>query len=675
MKNKKRLIILITSIIGGIILLITLFFLFSNPNRLSSKEKSWLKKNKGVLTDIRLPNDVNTFGIDGSGVYFDYLNYFMKERGFEFNIVPYTYGSITPGIAFKVANEISPNDISFFEDHYVVVSKTEEVMNNVSSLAGKKVGVIATDLSYISNYLNQDKITFETFNNIPNLVESLVSLDYVILPLNYSIKYILEKDYNICFHLSDIKQYYFLRVENNEILSNIMEKDYNVWAKSNFNDSYYEHLSYAFQKGLKLDEADLHSLTSKEYRYGIVEQGPYEVLSGNKYGGIISEYINGFVNMSKIDVKYSKYKTYDNLNSVANKNRLDLFFSYTDLANKFTPINSSLTQEYDIITKNTNKTIINSLGSLKGKTVYILENTALSKYFKSLEIATIKTYKNYNDLFSLAKKDNVIIVDSVTFNYHNNRKLKNMVTKYKGEVLGQELIFKSNLDSTFNRLFKNYIRFVDGDLIKATGLENYDYVLNTNSIFSTIIKYVIYISVSTGLILILFFKYKNKIRISKKIKKDDKMKYYDYLTNLKNRNYLTENIEKWNQNTIYPQTIVIVDLNNVKYINDTFGHAEGDNLIQQAANILIKTQLEDSEIIRTDGNEFLIYLVGHDEKQLSNYIHKLYRTFRELPHGYGAALGYSVIEDDLKLMDDAINEATLDMRTNKTNGAKDDKEN
>ena len=153
------------------------------------------------------------------------------------------------------------------------------------------------------------------------------------------------------------------------------------------------------------------------------------------------------------------------------------------------------------------------------------------------------------------------------------------------------------------------------------------------------------------------------------------MKYYDYLTNLKNRNYLTENIEKWNQNTIYPQTIVIVDLNNVKYINDTFGHAEGDNLIQQAANILIKTQLEDSEIIRTDGNEFLIYLVGHDEKQLSNYIHKLYRTFRELPHGYGAALGYSVIEDDLKLMDDAINEATLDMRTNKTNGAKDDKEN
>ena len=32
----------------------------------------------------------------------------------------------------------------------------------------------------------------------------------------------------------------------------------------------------------------------------------------------------------------------------------------------------------------------------------------------------------------------------------------------------------------------------------------------------------------------------------------------------KNRNYLNERIEIWNQNTIYPQAIIVIDLNNIK---------------------------------------------------------------------------------------------------------------
>lgn len=143
------------------------------------------------------------------------------------------------------------------------------------------------------------------------------------------------------------------------------------------------------------------------------------------------------------------------------------------------------------------------------------------------------------------------------------------------------------------------------------------------------------------------------------------MKYIDMLTSLKNRNYLNDNIEKWDDAEIYPQTIIIVDLNNIAYINDNYGHNEGDNIIKDAANILIKTQLANTEIIRTNGNEFLIYLVEYDEKQIVSYIRKLNKEFKELEHGFGAAIGYSMINDGLKTVDDAINEATLDMRANK----------
>ena len=132
-----------------------------------------------------------------------------------------------------------------------------------------------------------------------------------------------------------------------------------------------------------------------------------------------------------------------------------------------------------------------------------------------------------------------------------------------------------------------------------------------------------------------------------------------------NRNYLNDNIEKWDKSEAYPQSVIIVDLNNIAYINDNFGHTEGDKVIVEAAGILINHQLSNSEMLRTSGNEFLIFIVGHDEKTIVTYIRKLNKEFKELSHGFGAAIGYSMITDEIKTIDDAINEATLDMRSNK----------
>mgnify|MGYP002508939280 CR=1 FL=1 len=50
-------------------------------------------------------------------------------------------------------------------------------------------------------------------------------------------------------------------------------------------------------------------------------------------------------------------------------------------------------------------------------------------------------------------------------------------------------------------------------------------------------------------------------------------------------------------NTIYPQTMIVIDLNNIQFINDTLGYEEGDKQIKSAANILIKTQLDNSDIM------------------------------------------------------------------------------
>ena len=151
----------------------------------------------------------------------------------------------------------------------------------------------------------------------------------------------------------------------------------------------------------------------------------------------------------------------------------------------------------------------------------------------------------------------------------------------------------------------------------------------------------------------------------KLLHKEDRLKYHDMLTSLKNRNYLRAHVDEWDEAKITPRTVIIADLNKLKYVNDNYGSAEGNILIKKAAAILINTQLEKSEIIRTDGNEFLIYLIGYNEKQVNTYINKLSREFEKLPHGFGAAIGYSMILDEIKTIDDAINEASSAMREDK----------
>ena len=162
----------------------------------------------------------------------------------------------------------------------------------------------------------------------------------------------------------------------------------------------------------------------------------------------------------------------------------------------------------------------------------------------------------------------------------------------------------------------------------------------------------------------LFTYIKNRHKL-KLVKKEDRKKYTDMLTSLKNRNYLNLQIDTWNASRVYPQTIVVVDLNNLKYINDSYGREKGDNLIVRAASMLVNTQLENSEIIRTDGTEFIIYLVGYTENQIEIYTKKLRKELSLLPYGYGASVGFSMIFDNIKTIDDAINEALIDMQSDK----------
>ena len=86
--------------------------------------------------------------------------------------------------------------------------------------------------------------------------------------------------------------------------------------------------------------------------------------------------------------------------------------------------------------------------------------------------------------------------------------------------------------------------------------------------------------------------------------KYEQLSLHDSLTGLYNRNYIAK-FDFDNENSL-PCSYVICDCNNLKMINDKYGHKAGDQYICEIANMLKYTVSERSVVIRWGGDEFLI---------------------------------------------------------------------
>lgn len=81
--------------------------------------------------------------------------------------------------------------------------------------------------------------------------------------------------------------------------------------------------------------------------------------------------------------------------------------------------------------------------------------------------------------------------------------------------------------------------------------------------------------------------------------------YTDELTQIHNRRYCIEYMNRIKSSEELNYTVFCFDLNNLKYVNDTFGHAKGDILIKSAAEVIAKTFGSHGIVARMGGDEFI----------------------------------------------------------------------
>jgi len=683
-KNNKKIIIVIISILVvlGIASLIFLLVNSRNSNSLTLEENKWIDSNKQNVIDIAIMNDIPVLSNNGEGLVYNYLDYVTEKYSLKFNVIPNKLDNVVDyQYNMDLVSNVTENDIVLLNDNLVLVTPDNKVYNDISDITNLVLGVATIDKEAVSNYLLNNNITLVEYTTYAELKQSMVPVanpngttstpvNGIIIPKTIYTQEIVQNNYNISYYFNDLNKYFVLKTNGQKELNSVLKKSFNVWKEDEYLTNYNTNLLNSYYSFKNITDTDQKKLQSKSYSYGFVDDGIFNILDNDKIKGINELVLKDFNRFSNLTITYTKYNSISKLLKEFNDKNIDFIMNIVDetrYTNEVYTTTGVYNRELAIISGIGNKDAIDGINSLKNKEVLAIKDSYLEKYLTDNGIK-VKLYNNFTDLSIDFSSNDIAIIDLENYNYYKTSAFKDSKINY---ILDSNDKYKYVINSTEeNTIFKDIFNFyLSYNSTKELVIDNYDDIAYENTNIVYILVFIILV-----LCLYLVVDFSNhmkvmlkKVRENKKVhlSKEDKIKYIDQLTSLKNRAYLNSRIESWDESEVYPQSIIVIDLNNVSYINDNYGREEGDKVITEAANILIQHQMQNSEIIRTDGNEFLIYLVGYSEKQIISYLRKLNKELKGLSHGFGAASGYSIITDAIKTVDDAVNEATLDMKNNK----------
>jgi len=134
----------------------------------------------------------------------------------------------------------------------------------------------------------------------------------------------------------------------------------------------------------------------------------------------------------------------------------------------------------------------------------------------------------------------------------------------------------------------------------------------------------------------------------------------DALTGLFNRRFYEDELKRLDTKRNLPMTIVMSDVNGLKLINDSFGHAIGDELLKKVAEVIKKACRADDIIARIGGDEFVILLPKTDASETEKIVQRVKDLLFEEKIGsidISVSIGYETKKNEEETYQDIFKKA------------------
>ena len=159
--------------------------------------------------------------------------------------------------------------------------------------------------------------------------------------------------------------------------------------------------------------------------------------------------------------------------------------------------------------------------------------------------------------------------------------------------------------------------------------------------------------------------------INERKAQEDKLRYigfHDQLTGLYNRRFFEEELKRLDTQRNLPISLVMGDINGLKLVNDSLGHATGDKLLEKAAQVLRKACRTDDIIARLGGDEFVILLPKTSALRAAQIISRIRSLMAEEKFAdieVTISFGHDTKESEQQNMPEVLSNAESHMYRNK----------
>lgn len=166
----------------------------------------------------------------------------------------------------------------------------------------------------------------------------------------------------------------------------------------------------------------------------------------------------------------------------------------------------------------------------------------------------------------------------------------------------------------------------------------------------------------------------NLVDVSRRIEREKEIKYLSYhdeLTDIYNRRYFEEEMNRLDDSRLHPISIIIGDLDNLKAVNDNYGHLLGDEFLRKAAQILKDMLRVEDVVARIGGDEFAVLLSKAGNKECAHICDRIKDEFKKnnnadsFPVEFKISLGCATAKNTSNKLADIYNQADKNMYKNK----------